>query len=439
VAVDAFTPLKIGPVELPNRLAMAPVKTAFGGPDGLVCPEHVSYYRRRAAGGVGLIIVEPLVVDPKGREHPRQLGAYSDEYGHVGGDKWRFARELLVADPDLPRKMREGRKEDIMSCGACLQGCLAKVKDGGPIGCIVNPELGHEDDQPPSAASAGERLLVVGGGPAGMEAALAAHRAGFRVTMLERRASLGGQFMLAPLTTGKEAMKRPLQSLIDAVTRSGVEIRTGFEATVDTILDLEPDHVIVATGSQPITPPIPGLDDPPTAEQVLTGARETGARVLILGGGLVGIEMAEHLSLAGREVVVVELLGSVARDMEAITRKMTLKRLEALPVTILTTTRLVRLEDHEAVVCNADNGEERSLGSFDSVLVAVGHRSYDPLSDGLLTKGVSVTVVGDAREPRQIFDATQAGRDAVASIIWQTNGTSTDETGGGTEEHKEKP
>ena len=271
-----------------------------------------------------------------------------------------------------------------------------------------------------------------------MEAALAARRAGFRVTMLERRASLGGQFTLAPLTTGKEAMKRPLQSLIDAVTRSGAEIRTGVEATVETILDFEPDHVIVATGSQPMTPPIPGLDDPLTAEQVLTGARETGARVLILGGGLVGIEMAEHLGRAGREVVVVELLDDVARDMEAITRKMTLSRLAALPITILTTTKLVRVEDDEALVSSADDGEERSLGSFDSVLVAVGHSSYDPLSDGLRTRGVSVTVVGDAREPRQIIDATQAGRDAVASIIWQTNGTSTDETGGGTEEHKEK-
>jgi NADPH-dependent 2,4-dienoyl-CoA reductase/sulfur reductase-like enzyme len=310
-----------------------------------------------------------------------------------------------------------------MFCGACLQGCLAKVKEGGPIGCIVNPELGHEIDGPLPATGSGRRLVVVGGGPAGMEAAVAGQHARFCVTLLERRESLGGQFRLAPLTTGKDAMEMPLQSLIDAVNRSGAEIRTGVEATPDTILGLEPDHVIVATGSRPIIPRIEGLTDPLTAEEVLTGAREPGARVLILGGGLVGIEMAEQLGLAGHEVTVVELLADVARDMEAITRKMTLGRLQALPVTILTTTRLVRVVDGEAFVCGPDAPEERSLGRFDSVLVAVGHSPHDALSEKLLRRGVSATVVGDASEPRQIFDATRAGRQAVESFIRQTRDT----------------
>jgi NADPH-dependent 2,4-dienoyl-CoA reductase/sulfur reductase-like enzyme len=322
----------------------------------------------------------------------------------------------LVADPDLPRKLREGRERDIVSCGACLQGCLAKVKSGGPIGCIVNPELGREGEAPPPAEAVGKRLVVVGGGPGGMESALAAQSAGFRVTLLERRDHLGGQFTLAPLTTGKEAMSRPLEALVDAVESSGVEIRRGIQATVESVLELEPDHVIVATGSEPVIPPIPGLDDTLTAEQVLTGVREAGARVLVLGGGLVGIEMAEQLGSAGHEVVVVELLGEVARDMESITRKMTLGRLGALPVTILTTTRLARMEGGEAIVTGADDDQERTLGRFDSVLVAIGHRSYDPLSEGLRAAGLNVMVVGDARAPGQIFDATRAGRDAVDAI-----------------------
>jgi 2,4-dienoyl-CoA reductase-like NADH-dependent reductase (Old Yellow Enzyme family)/thioredoxin reductase len=620
---------------------MAPVKTAFGGFDGLVDPQHVAYYRRRAAGGVGLVIVEPLCVDPKGREHPRQLAAYSDdavgglrrvveaihgheslafahlnhagraanpkaiggipeapsavicpttgatpepmttarisavleayrkaagrmreagfdglelqlglgylpaqflstrtnlradEYGHHGENRWRFVSELvariraaigdgmaltarisadekvadglglgdaielaarleswgvdaihvatgsacdsppwyyqhmalpegvneslaarirksisapvvvagrlgdpdrirnvldngmadvvalgrpLVADPDLPRKIREGCEEEIIFCGACLQGCLARVKGGGPIGCIVNPGIGRETEWPPPPIAMGKHVVVVGGGPAGMEAALEADRVGFAVTLLERDDVLGGQFALAPLTTGKEEMIRPLYSLINAVRRSGADIRCGFEATVETIIDFEPDHVVVATGSRPTKPPIPGLKETLTAGQLLAGDSDVGHRVLILGGGLVGIEMAEHLGRAGHEVVVVELLEEIARDMETVTRKMTLSRLQMLPVTIHTETRLVRMDGDEAIVSSADNGAERSIGHFDSVLVAIGHEASDALSEELAAAGLPVTVIGDAREPRQIFDATQEGRTAIDAI-----------------------
>jgi 2,4-dienoyl-CoA reductase-like NADH-dependent reductase (Old Yellow Enzyme family)/thioredoxin reductase len=642
MTITPFTPIQIGPVKMRSRLAMAPVKTALGEADGLVCSRHVAYYRRRAEGGAGMIIVEPLFVDPAGREHPRQLSAHSDaaieglgrlvtaiqeggslafahlnhagraanpkviggapeapsavtcpstgatpepmsterismvleaygnagrrvreagfdgvelqlglgylpaqflsrrtnlrddDYASAGENRWRFVQELvtavgsaignemaftarlsaeekvdggmgiddavelakrlelwgvhavhvvtgsacdsppwyyqhmalppgineslaarirssvsfpvivagrlgeperirealaagmadvialgrpLVADPDLPRKMREEREEDIISCGACLQGCLAKVKSGGPIGCIVNPELGREFEVVLPATAVDLRLVVVGGGPAGMEAALTGYTGGARVTLLERRNSLGGQFSLAPLTTGKDAMARPLQSLISVVERIGVEVRTGVEATVETITDLEPDHTIVATGSSPFIPPIPGLDDPLTAEQVLRGDREAGRKVLILGGGLVGIEMAEHLGQEDHEVVVVELLDETARDMEGITRKMTQKRLQKLPVTIHTKTRLVRMNGDEAIIDDADGGHERSIGRFDSVLVAIGHSSYDPLSEGLRASGLAVTVIGDASEPGQIFDATHSGRRAAEAVL----------------------
>lgn len=642
-----FSPLRLGPVELANRLVLAPVKTALGGTDGTAGERHVAYYRRRAAGGAGLIIVEPLFVDPLGREHPRQLGAHADEVvpglravvraiheegsiafahlnhagraanpkavgrapeapsavpcpstgaapaemtreriqevlqaygaaaGHVaeagfdglelqlglgylpaqflspktnlrddgfgcnGGLGWRFVTELvavvrvrlgaaraltvrvsadekvaggltlidalelvrrvaalgvegvhvvtgsacetppwyyqhmalpqgvneelagairsqvsipvivagrlgdperiravltggmadavalgrpLVADPDLPRKMAEGREAEIVACGSCLQGCLAEVKRGGPIGCIVNPVVGAEQE-PPAATASGERLVVVGGGPAGMQAALSAYRAGYAVTLLEQRPNLGGLFNLAPLTPGKATMARPLASLVRAVESAGFEVRTGVEATVDAVLKLEPDRVVLATGSVPVVPAIPGLDDPLTAEEVLTGRRDPGQRVLILGGGLVGIEAAELLAGQGREVVVVELLDDVARDMEAITRKMTLARLAQLPVAIHRGTRLVRLVDGEAFAVPADGGGERSIGCFESVLVSVGHRAFDPLSSALREAGVEVSVIGDAARPGQIRDAVRAGFAVVADAASGETGT----------------
>ena len=636
-----FERLRIGPVELPNRLALAPVKTAFGGTDGVVTDRHIAYYRRRARGGAGLLILEPCYVDPMGREHPRQLGADKDEmipglgliaeavhaegsriFAHInhagraanpkviggppeapsavqcpasgatpepmsdtrvhevlvayadaarrareagfdgvelqlglgylpaqflssrtnrrtdewggGVGRWRFVDEVVVAvreaigpelalavrisadektdgglgvhsaielarrveglgvdslhvvtgsacdsppwyyqhmalpngvneslaweirkevdlpvivagrlgdpqrirevidqemadmvalgrpllaDPDLPNKMRDGREDEIMGCGACLQGCLAKVKAGGPVSCLINPELGREGEPTHQAAAVGDPLVVIGGGPAGIEAALIAHRAGYRVTLFERHSTLGGQFALAGLTTGKEAMGRPLRSLVAAVERSGVELKLGVEPTLESIVELDPMRVIVATGSQPIIPAIPGLENPLTSEDVLTGRRDAGPRVLILGGGLVGIELAEQLSVNGHEIVVVELLEDVARDMEAISRKMTLKRLKGLPVMIHTGTRLLSLEGGDAVVRDEITGDERSLGSFDSVLVAVGHRPRDPLSTELREAGFAVEVAGDARTPGQVWDATQDGRAAIMAAL----------------------
>ncbi len=648
MSTAVFERFRIGPVELPNRLALAPVKTALGGTDGLATDRHTAYYRRRARGGAGLIILEPLFVDLGGQEHPRQLGADTDEkisglrriveavhsegsviFAHInhagraanpkviGGPpeapsavecptsgatpvpmsttrigevldayagaarrareagfdgielqlglgylsaqflslrtntrtdewggaegRWRFVEEVvavvreaigselalsarisadekvdgglgiddaielgkrlegsgvdalhvvtgsacdsppwyyqhmalpegvnetlaskihqavevpvmvagrlgepdrirtvidegladivalgrpLLADPDLPVKMREGREDEIMGCGACLQGCLAKVKAGGPVSCLINPELGREGEPVQQAAAIGEPLVVVGGGPAGLEAALIAHRAGFQVSLFERQSALGGQFALAGLTTGKEAMERPFRSLVRAVENSGVDLRIGVEPTLEDIAELHPQKVVIATGSRPVIPGIPGLEDPLTAEEVLTGSRDVGRRVLILGGGLVGIELAEQLAAAGHDIVVVELLEDVARDMEAITRKMTLKRLQGLPVEVHTGTRLLSLEDGETLVRDESTGEERSLGSFDSVLVAVGHRSHDPLSAALREAGLAVEVVGDARTPGQVWDATQDGRNAITAAV------SADEIGG---------
>jgi pyruvate/2-oxoglutarate dehydrogenase complex dihydrolipoamide dehydrogenase (E3) component len=196
-----------------------------------------------------------------------------------------------------------------------------------------------------------------------------------------------------------------------------VDLRLGAEATLEDIVELHPMRVIVATGSQPIIPDIPGLENLLSAEDVLTGRREVGHRVLILGGGLVGIELAEKLAGIEHEVVVIELLEDIARDMEAISRRLTLKRLQALPVEIHTRSRLLGFDGNEALVCDETTGEKSSFGPFDSVVVAVGHRSHDPLSAGLIQAGLEVEIVGDARQPGRIWDATQGGRAAVAAAL----------------------
>jgi len=310
--------------------------------------------------------------------------------------------------------MREGRESDIRECGACLQGCLALVKAGRGLGCIVNPEVGREAE-PLAPAREPKSIVIVGGGPAGLTAAITARRRGFEdVRLLESRPSLGGQFALSFLSPGKEAIERPFRSLVREANESGAEILTGHAATAEEIAALEPDEVILATGARPIMPRIDGLTDPVPGEDVLTGERESGPRVLVLGGGLVGIEVAEWLAERGRDVVVVEALSEVARDMEPVARKLTMKRLRGMSVTVLTSTTLERIADGEAFV--SSEGEGRSIGSFDTAVVAVGVRPADALKNELEGRGIPVHVVGDAARPGQVVDAVQAGYEAAAGL-----------------------
>jgi NADPH-dependent 2,4-dienoyl-CoA reductase/sulfur reductase-like enzyme len=318
----------------------------------------------------------------------------------------------LLADPDLPRKMAEDRDDEVLLCGHCLQGCFANVRAGKGIGCNINPTVGCEQ-QPVTPATPSRRVVIVGAGPAGMQAALTAYRRGHNVIILEKN-QLGGQFRLACLSPGKERMEKPLRSMIAQVERLDIDIRRGEEATPDRLESLDPDVVVVATGSRQAVPDIPGLDSPITAQEILGGSHNPGDNVLILGGGMVGIEVAEHLALRGTRVTVVEILDDVAQDMDPISRKLLLKRLTTLPVTIHTATELVRFEDGQAVV--TQNDVRRRWGPFDTVAVATGSHPFDPLSGRLREAGITVKIIGDAAKPGTIYDAVRSGHEVAMSL-----------------------
>jgi 2,4-dienoyl-CoA reductase-like NADH-dependent reductase (Old Yellow Enzyme family)/thioredoxin reductase len=318
----------------------------------------------------------------------------------------------LVADPDFPLKMREKRDAEIIQCGACLQGCLAKVISGEGLGCIVNPEVGREWEQFSKPGQA-KTVVVVGGGPAGMQAALTAAERGHKVVLFDK-GELGGQFNLLFLPPGKEMMERPLSTFIHRVKNSSVNLRLLENATPTNILAETPDVVIIATGASPIVPRIPGLDTMLTVVDILTKKEEVGHRVLVIGGGMVGLECAEFLAKDNHEITVVKRTENVALDMIPITRKLTLNALESAEVKILTKIHVTRFDGQRAFI--KTDMQEELLGEFDSVVVTMGMQPENDLVPLLSDKGIEVKVIGDAKKPRQIYDAVHDGFEAAISI-----------------------
>lgn len=635
--MDPFQPIKFGSVEISNRLILAPVKTGYGTPTGEVTPRHLAYYRRRAEGGSGALIIEPLFIDPRGKEHPKQLGISaddhikglktlsdaihdggalaiahlnhagraanpkamglkpeapseivcpstgatsevmnierinqvilryadasrraveagfdaleiqfglgylisqflsphtnlrSDDYGGSLENRYHFANEALaqihratggnmpilarisaseqsekglgledavklgiflrekgvdalhvvsgsacdsppwyyqhmrlplgknlewashikkevglpvivagrmgspkdirdaigsgsvdaialgrplIADPDLPRKMMENRDDEVIQCGACLQGCLLKVKAGEGLGCIVNPTAGREAEQYKKPERV-RQIVVIGGGPAGIQAAITAADRGHKVILFEK-SELGGQFNLSFLPPGKEMMKRPLTSFVKMVQRSAIDFRLNQEATVEKILAENPDLVIIATGAVPVMPDFKGLKEALSGEDILTNKKDIGGSVLIIGGGMVGLECAEYLAKKDHEITVVELLKEIARDMEPITKKLTVNQLISSNVKILTDTKIIRFDNRKAFI--EIDGKEELLGKFDSVVLAVGTRSVNDLISPLEERGIEVKVIGDAKKPGQIYNAIRDGFEIAVEV-----------------------
>ena len=326
----------------------------------------------------------------------------------------------LLADAEWARKAAEGRTEEIRRCLSCNQ-CWGWITHGQPIGCVHNATTGRELTLGPlEPASSPKRVVVIGGGPAGLEAARVAAERGHRVTLFERNASLGGATLLPASIPGHEELGEVARYLRLAVERTGVETRLGEAVSAERVLAEQPEAVIVATGARRGDfGPGPSGDLPVlTPREVVPEPERAGKRALLLDedGYYQALETAELLAHRGAKVWIVTRFFEVGREVPPASRITALRALDQLEVELAPNAWLARVEGREAVLTNIYSGREWSIGEVDSLVHVGGMRGDDDLYRALKGRVASLHVVGDALMPRRIADAVREGHLAGRAI-----------------------
>lgn len=312
-----------------------------------------------------------------------------------------------LADPDLPNKFLNGNYEDIRHCIGCQQGCVSILFLNEPIRCLVNPSCGFEYLNELKKTDQAKKIVVVGGGPAGMEAARTASLAGHQVTLYEESDRLGGEFAIAAIPPQKGDITLFTSWVARQIEKLGVEIHLETRFTEDTFAKEKPDAVIIATGSNYSRPDIPGIgrEKVVTASDVLTGKVCVKGKVIVIGGGLIGSETASYLADNGKEVSLIEQLPTIAEEEEGTRRKFLMELIDRLGINVMTKARVLEISDIGVKVdCNNAIHELKA----DTIVLALGLKSDNSLAEALKDQ-VEVKVIGDAVKPRKALEAIREG------------------------------
>lgn len=351
------------------------------------------------------VIVAGRMVDPRLANKVLQEGK---------ADFIALGRPFLT-DPQILIKAKEGRYDDIRMCMACCN-CMDSLMRGQPITCSINAELGREASKP-LPAKIPKKVVVIGGGPGGMEAARVAAGRGHKVSLYEKDKVLGGQLSLAAVPPGKEELKTTIQFLTSQLYKEGVDVQLGHAVTAREIIDLHPDAVIIATGSVTGRPAISGADLPYVllARDVLSGNVQTGPKVVIVGGGRVGCETAELLARQEKDVTLVRMSGKsrLAAELGPASRGSFLEGLSGSGVKIKAAA-VINSIDKEGVMVS-ESGVTSHIDA-DTVILSPAPTADDGITGSLEGKVPEIHIIGDCVKPRSIIDAIHEGYAAGACI-----------------------
>ncbi|HOP63064.1 MAG TPA: FAD-dependent oxidoreductase, partial [Spirochaetota bacterium] len=351
---------------------------------------------------------------------------------------------VLIADPFWPEKVKKGLAEEIRPCVACSQGCTDEFFSGRPVLCLANARAGFEGDRNIPVAKTPKKIMVIGAGPAGLEAACRAAEAGHSVDLYEKRNDIGGQLWIAGTPPHKQELWEFIRYYDAMLAKYNVNLHLETEVTPELIKNEKPDYIISAEGAEEAIPPIEGIDgrDVRNAWDVLENDPALGRKIAIIGGGAVGLETAEFLAKKGtidpetlyflfkykaesyerlheliktgsKDVTVFEMLPRAGKGVGKSTKWILLGNIKEHDVKIVTGSKITSVKDN--MVTYEKDGEIFSE-KFDSIINAAGSRPVRKIADKLEGTGIPFAVIGDSVRPGNILQAVHEGFLAVMNM-----------------------